>query len=294
MTSIVDGGVRRKVIVDVDVGSDDAWALLMLLRAQELSNINLLGVTCVKGNTSVANVAQNTLRVLSAFESYKTEKPPIFLGASSELIVLKPPTLDEETFHGKDGFCDLESYSEDAKDTNLISKEHAVNAIERIVRENPGEVSLICLGPLTNLGLCLRMYPHVAENIKEVYIMGGNNFGVGNITSSAEFNFFNDPESVHIVLETLKCPMFLLPWETCLEDKFYIPLDWRMNTMGEIQNRITRLMNPIEVKCYREFTEWIPCDAILAAVFLTIIQLLRNLASGMQLSSFLVITPADN
>uniref|UniRef100_A0A1B0D033 Inosine/uridine-preferring nucleoside hydrolase domain-containing protein n=1 Tax=Phlebotomus papatasi TaxID=29031 RepID=A0A1B0D033_PHLPP len=262
--------LKRNVIVDVDVGSDDAWALLMLLRAQEINEINLLGITCVKGNTTVENVAKNTLRVLSTLDNFKSEHPPVFLGASTELIVLGEKSIpDEITFHGTDGLGDLQSYSEDVLDTKLLSKEHAVNAIQRIVMGNPGQVSLICLGPLTNLGLALRLYPQLAQNIKEVYIMGGNHLGVGNITSSAEFNFFSDPEAVHIVFSTIKCPTFLLPWETCLEDKFFITMDWRMNILGEIANRITRFMNPIEEKCYREFTEWVPCDAILAAIFLT-------------------------
>ncbi|XP_059610282.1 nucleoside hydrolase-like [Phlebotomus argentipes] len=260
----------RNVVVDVDVGSDDAWAILMLLRAQELNLINLLGITCVKGNSTVDNVAKNTLRVLSSFESISPLKPPVFLGAANEMIVLgKRPFDDEATFHGRDGLGDLEDYSEDGSDTKNLAKEHAVNALERIVMENPKQVSLICLGPLTNLGLCLRMYPHVAENIGEVYIMGGNHLGVGNITSSAEFNFFNDPEAAQIALDALKCPIFLLPWESCLEDKFFITMDWRMNVLGEITNRITRFMNPIEEKCYREYSEWMPCDALLTATFLT-------------------------
>uniref|UniRef100_A0A1L8DYD6 Putative inosine-uridine preferring nucleoside hydrolase n=1 Tax=Nyssomyia neivai TaxID=330878 RepID=A0A1L8DYD6_9DIPT len=268
MTSIIDSEVQRKIIVDVDVGTDDAWSLLLLLRAQEYTNVNVLGITCVKGNTAVGNVAENTLKVLSAFESVKCGKPPIFVGASSELIALRERSPDDYSFHGKDGFCDLECYSEEPNDPNLISKEHAVNAIERLVMENPGQVIIICLGPLTNLGLCLRMYPHVAEKIKDVYIMGGNYLGVGNYTSAAEFNFFNDPESVHIVLHTLKCPMFLLPWEACLEDKFHISMDWRMNVLGDISNRITKLLNPIEQKCYRDFQDWMPCDTILTAVVL--------------------------
>ncbi|GAB0093126.1 uncharacterized protein DMENIID0001_081910 [Sergentomyia squamirostris] len=268
-STVINSYERRKVIVDVDVGSDDAWALLMLLRVQQLNQIEILGITCVKGNTDVSNVAQNILRLYAALEDLGTPKPPIYLGSCCELINMeKKYSLDN--FHGTDGFGDLDNYPGVIDNhKKLVAEEHAVNAIERLVKKNPGEVSIVCLGPLTNMALTLRMYPHVALNIKEIYIMGGNSLGVGNITSSAEFNFYADPEAAHIVLGTVKRPMFLMPWESCLEDRIKLTMDWRLNVLGAKTSQIVKFLNAMEKKLYVDFTEWVPCDAFLTAAFLT-------------------------
>jgi inosine-uridine nucleoside N-ribohydrolase len=91
---------------------------------------------------------------------------------------------------------------------------------------------------------------------------------MGNITSCAEFNFYTDPEAAHIVLTSACCPIYLLPWETCL--RIDISLAWRFNVLGAIQNSQMNLLNTVEKKVWAKsrFTSWIPCDAILAATLL--------------------------
>lgn len=125
--------------------------------------------------------------------------------------------------------------------------------------KHPKDISLICLGPLTNIALAIKTYPEIKENIKSVFIMGGNykgifirtvivrrvnslihflgrfnqsliyqlilSFsGVGNATACAEFNFHMDPESAHIVLESLSCPKTIVPWECCIKESINISL----------------------------------------------------------------------
>lgn len=206
----------RYVIVDVDVGCDDAWALLILLKAMDHDLCHILAITCTHGNTTVDRVAKNVLRVLETVG--KEKSIPVYKGSVKSLIDTK--VLDQ--FHGEDGLSDLQWSTE--PDVGLIRKKHAVNKMYELIMERPKEVSIICLGPLTNLAICLRMYPDMVDNIKDVSMMGGNNWGVGNTTKAAEFNCYIDSEAVSIVLNTLKCPITILPWEACLGPSISIPM----------------------------------------------------------------------
>lgn len=97
--------------------------------------------------------------------------------------------------------------------------------------------------------------------------MGGNHSGVGNVTSCGEFNFWSDPEAAHIVLEESKCPIYICPWEVCLEASKATPLaEWRMEVSSN-DNEVLRLMNPIgeNVQIKGNF---IPCDAYLTCCFI--------------------------
>ena len=209
--------------VIVDVGCDDAWALYVLLKAMDHGLCNVLAITCVNGNTTLENVARNVVRVLQVVG--KEKLIPVYKGAHKELIATKTEGMDQ--FHGEDGLSDLEWDWQ--PDEDLIQKEHAVNKIHQLVIERPKEITYISLGPLTNLVICLRMYPEVAENLKEVYVMGGNNVGVGNMTKAAEFNFYLDSEAASIVLDSLKCPLTILPWEACIERSIQIPMVGKVN-----------------------------------------------------------------
>lgn len=107
---------------------------------------------------------------------------------------------------------------------SLIQEKHAVTAIYDIVTNNPDLITIISVGPLTNLALAYKMYPGISSQIKDIFIMGGNHLGVGNMTKTAEFNFHADPESAHIVLDNSKCMITILPWEACLEKNFLISM----------------------------------------------------------------------
>ncbi|EDS30916.1 inosine-uridine preferring nucleoside hydrolase [Culex quinquefasciatus] len=153
---------RRRVIVDVDVGTDDAWALLLLLKCERKYNFSVEAITCTHGNTDVHNATRNV----------------------------------------------------------------------------------------------------------DLYIMGGNRNGVGNVTKSAEFNFWADPEAAHVVLNTVQCPITVLPWETCITQHQSLPMSWRMDVVGNSKNRAVQMLNQVETKCYSHWDKWMPCDAFLAAVFI--------------------------
>lgn len=98
--------------------------------------------------------------------------------------------------------------------------------------------------------------------------MGGNSHGVGNVTSCAEFNFYSDPEAAHIVLTESKCPLFILPWETCLKASKETPLTkWRLEVLSKNANEITNFMDPIDEQVQIK-GNFIPCDAYSTACFL--------------------------
>lgn len=197
--------MKRKLLADVDCGTDDAQALMLALAAP---NVELLGVTCVHGNTNVENVCKNTLRVLQACNKLEI---PVFRGADKPIL---GNTIDAGHFHGMDGLGDAPDPN--APSLDLVQKESAVSAIIRIANENPGEVYLVATAPLTNLALAVRMDPTLPSKLKGVYIMGGNTESRGNTTVCAEFNFAADPEAAYIVLKDYNCPTYLACWEfTC-------------------------------------------------------------------------------
>ncbi|XP_055321195.1 nucleoside hydrolase-like [Sitodiplosis mosellana] len=134
--------------------------------------------------------------------------------------------------------------------------------------QNPHEISLICVGPLTNIGVAIKAHPEIKENIKEVFIMGGNSKGRGNSLKGAEFNFYKDPEAAHIVLNSLNCPITILPLECGREESISITLDWRFDVLGNVDCRNVQLLNEVERIAFRNQQLYDPFDALLVAIFL--------------------------
>lgn len=188
---------------------------------------------------------------------------PVHLGCDEPLINHDPEDKNV-SFHGIDGLCDIQYETE--PNTDLIRKSHAVTAMHEIITHEEN-VTVICLGPLTNLALLYKMYPDCREKIKEIFIMGGNRHGVGNITRAAEFNFYCDPEAAFIVLQLSKPLVKLLPLET-VRQCHPIPNSWRFDVIGKIDNPITRFLNPIEEKAYKNQQNWTPYDTYCAASFI--------------------------
>ena len=123
---------------------------------------------------------------------------------------------EADHFHGDDGLGGAEGIKD--PDLSLLKSEHAVDALTRLARQNLREATLVALGPLTNIALACRMDPAFASNLKEAVIMGGNIEAKGNHHGPcAEFNFFCDVESVHVVLDELRCPVSIVTWEVCLK-----------------------------------------------------------------------------
>ncbi|CAD6208106.1 GSCOCG00010369001-RA-CDS [Cotesia congregata] len=255
----------KKVIVDCDGGYDDAVSLVLLIDAHKKNIIDLKAITCVAGNTDIDNVVKNVYRVLQACDS----NIPVYKGADSPLICIESQALKaaEVRYHGHDGFGDVFT---DQVDISKLEKEHAVIAMRKIITENPDQVSVVCLGPLTNVALAVKIYPEILESVKDFFIMGGNSAGQGNTTAQAEFNFYADPESIYILLQCNSKPLWLFPWETCL--KSTITMDWRENKLGKLkENKKIKLISTVEDGIYKNKIKreiYRPCDAFCAAALI--------------------------
>lgn len=197
---------KLKVILDVDTGIDDSHAIMLALAHP---NVEILAITCANGNVNVDLVCENTLRVLKAC---KREDIPVYRGAECSLL---GNTSQFENFSG-------EAWNTPV-DCSAIQAEHAANAMIRIINNNPGEVTVVALAPLTNLALAMRLDSTVGRKIKDLYIMGGNIEARGRISTCAEFNFYNDPEAAQVVLKEF-INITILPYEVCR--RFHLPWDF--------------------------------------------------------------------
>lgn len=111
------------------------------------------------------------------------------------------------------------------------------------------------------------MYPDTCDKIRSIYVMGGNYQGVGNITKCAEFNFWCDPEAVSIVIKEKACPLYILPWETCIRASMNMPhKKWRFGVLNTIPSEVMSLMDKIEENLSYK-NNFVPCDAFLIALF---------------------------
>lgn len=179
---------RQSLIIDCDPGVDDAVGLMLAFGASELE---LLAITAVGGNVPVEKTARNArmLRQIAGREAV-----PVFMGAARPLR-REPAGAGE--FHGEEGLGDLTPFEPDAP----CAEGHAADAIIDLVMGRPaGSVALAVMGPLTNVALALRREPALARWLGPVAVMGGARSEGGNITASAEFNIWADPEAAAEVL----------------------------------------------------------------------------------------------
>ncbi|KAJ8037743.1 Inosine-uridine preferring nucleoside hydrolase [Holothuria leucospilota] len=247
----------EKIIFDTDAGVDDAHALLMLDGCSP-RRIQLLAVTCVAGNVKLPQVLKNISHI---FGHCSFTKVPIYGGAGRPLISKLPPGY--ELYHGRDGLGNTTTAMKIAQASSLDTSINAVQALINLVQQHPKEVNVCAVGPLTNLALAERLWPDFSRNLKSVCIMGGNMYGEGNVTPSAEFNFYCDPEAAHIVLHDFKCEKILITWELCklyqLPQENYEEL-FRINTVkADFLSRISQQA----VKVHKESLQ--VCDQLAAA-----------------------------
>jgi inosine-uridine nucleoside N-ribohydrolase len=192
----------KKILIDTDCGVDDAVAIMMALASP--AEVSVLGITAVSGNVALANVVDNVLRLLTFLGRMDI---PVFRGASRPLV--EPPHHAPDV-HGSNGLGGVE-----LPPPRIAERpERAPEGIARLARENPG-LSLLTLGPLTNIAIALALYPELKGQIAEIVTMGGA-IETGNVTRFAEFNFHADPEAVESVLDA-GIPLSLLPWDTTLK-----------------------------------------------------------------------------
>lgn len=186
-TNSLAPGTPRRIIIDTDPGIDDAMAIFLALRSPELK---VEAITPVCGNVPLDLTLPNALRLLEIAE--RTDIP-VAAGASHPLA-RRLATAGH--VHGVNGLAGVEFPEPKIKPVH----ETAPEIIRRIVRENPGEITIVAVGPLTNVALALRADPELAGMVPAIVIMGGSLSG-GNMTPAAEFNLYVDPEAARIVFD---------------------------------------------------------------------------------------------
>ena len=196
---------KKKVILDVDTGTDDAIAIMTAVMSE---NLEVLGVCAVNGNRGIDFTTENTLRVIE----YLGKDIPVFRGCSLPMVVsltegrredipYKGPKDPQDNVHGD--YIDLPP---------ATIREQPVSAVRWLVdtlMASDGDIILIPVGPLTNIAMALRIEPRIAQKIKKIVIMGGGCREV-NITPTAEFNFWIDPEAAKIVFDC-GCDILVVP-----------------------------------------------------------------------------------
>lgn len=203
-----------KLIIDTDMGIDDAIALLMVLAQPEAE---LKAITTVLGNVSLA---QATLNAGVILEIANAPLIPIYRGCANPLLQYDP--VDAREFHGPDGLGGVGK----SETSRPVESEHASLALIGLARERPGELTLLTLGPLTNVALAIRLDPNFLKNLNRLILMAGAVDGRGNETSCSEFNIFVDPEAAKIVFDALNevdLGIWLVSWEATLDHGIPFP-----------------------------------------------------------------------
>src|SRR5215469_8892561 len=186
----------RNFLIDTDTASDDAVAIIMALSAPD---VHVLGLTTVAGNVGLEQAARNALLTAEVCNS----DVPVFMGAGKPLIRAHEHA---HWFHGHDGLGDRGHPAP----KRAPEREHGVAAILRLAREKPG-LTLVTLGPLTNIALALARDPGLAGRIGRCVVMGGAPCCEGNVTPAAEYNIWVDPEAARAVFRS-KLKIEMVGW----------------------------------------------------------------------------------
>lgn len=194
---------KRRFIIDTDTASDDAVAILMAL---QWPDVQVDAITVVSGNMPLQQGSINARYTVEVCGAHT----PVYEGAVRPLV---QEAFYAEWFHGPDGMGGM-NYPAPQR---APARGYAVNELVRRFGEAPGEITLITLGPLTNIALALRMEPQLAQWVKECYVMGGAACTVGNVTPAAEYNIWCDPEAAHVLFHS-GMKILMVGWEHCRGD----------------------------------------------------------------------------
>jgi purine nucleosidase len=221
----------KNVMIDCDVGVDDALALILAFHSPEL---DVKAVTGVNGNVPLEQVFENIQKVLSLIQP--KNKPLIAKGADQPL---KGKPIYAHSVHGKDGLGGAKIYRKGGEEGWQLFSGRAEELIIKMARQYLGEMTLIATAPLTNLALAIRRDREGMGKLKEIIIMGGAVRTRGNMTPYAEFNIFSDPLAAKIVLGS-GLPITFVP----LDVTHQVPLtpQWMEERVKPINNSFSKFV----------------------------------------------------
>lgn len=213
---------RRKIILDCDPGHDDAIAIMV---AAKHPKIDLLGITAVAGNQTLDKTLPNALHVCQ----HLNINVPVYGGMS---LPLSRDQITAGDIHGKTGldgpvFEPL---------TRKAEPMHAVEYIAKTLLASDGDITLVPVGPLTDIALVMRMYPETVGKIREIVLMGGA-YGLGNTTPAAEFNIYADPEAANVVF-TSGVPIVMMGLDLTNQTICTADIIARMEALGNKAGRL--------------------------------------------------------
>jgi len=237
--------MARKIILDVDPGIDDAMALCLALFDPRLE---VLAVTAVGGNVAPAQATRNTQAVIEQLD------PPRWPRIGAASLPERGLPLDGRHVHGVDGLggADLP-----------VAELHNVHPSEKVicdvVREHPpGAVSIIALGPLTNVARVFARDPELAQSLGELIIMGGTVSGPGNITPAAEFNMYCDPAAAQAVFRS-HCTKALIPLD--VSNKVVLGYDL-LNRLPDEETKVGKILHRILPPVFRAYRQRFAVEGI--------------------------------
>ena len=193
--------MKNKYFIDTDTASDDAVALLMAL---EWDDVEVLGISIVSGNMSVE---QGSVNARYTVELCKKDVP-VYVGADAPLVKKREHA---DWFHGPDGMGNMNYPMPKLQETN----EDFIEVLNNHINQYPDEITLVTLGPLTNVANFIKKYPDSFLKLKNIVIMGGASNTVGNVTPAAEYNIWCDPEAADIVFKSKHHDIAMVGWELC-------------------------------------------------------------------------------
>jgi len=193
--------MKTKIIIDTDGGHDDALALMLLIKS---GMFDIKAITTVAGNSVIKKATRNTQAILDLLQ---VQHVPIYSGQKNPL----KRKLVTAVVHGKSG---LDGF--DVSKTKVKLTYDAEDKIINLVKENPKQLTILTIGPLSNIGRAIKKAPEIVPLIKKIVIMGGAINVPGNKSRVAEFNFFVDPEAAEIVFKA-NVKKILIPLDPCNE-----------------------------------------------------------------------------
>ena len=247
----------RRIIIDCDPGIDDSVALSMALYNKEF---DVVAVTAVEGNVP-AEMA--TINVQTVIEQLDPPRLPRIGAATSND---NSDYRDACFIHGGDGLGEVGF---------VTVNHHQRHASEKIicdeVRAAPGEIDIVCLGPLTNVARAIQRDPHFIENVGQIVMMGGSFNGIGNITQTAEFNIHCDPESAR---EVFHAPVkkTLIPLDITSQVQFSLSL---IGSLPPESNVIGRFLHQVVPYLFRSYHQQLGLETIQIHDAIALLQLLE-------------------
>ncbi|ANF94720.1 nucleoside hydrolase [Paenibacillus bovis] len=198
----------RKAIIDTDTAGDDTIAILTALHHFDVQGIMMTG-----GNVQFDQQVENALYTIQVAGKGGVDGPiPVYKGCERPLMTTWNAESHRtvEDVHGSDGMGGAHF----PLAAQRPADGHAVDFLIETVHRYPGEIHLLAIAPLTNIAMAIQKDPTIVPKIPHLYVMGGTNNALGNITPAAEYNFYVDPEAAHIVLRS-GIPTTMVGWEMC-------------------------------------------------------------------------------